>query len=79
MKVGPFTLMIAFSTRTSCGSLVDKFERGYSQGVPLLSFCSASRWHEDVPRSSSSILFEWHEETCGGLCLTMSHVSAGKG
>ena len=53
--------------------------RGDSQGVPLLLFCNASRWHEDVPSSSSSILLEWDEETCGRLCSTMSHMSTGKG
>ena len=51
--------------------------RGDSQGVSLLSICRASRWHEDVPGSSPSILLEWDEETCRGLCATMSHVSAG--
>ena len=49
------------------GSLVDRFERGDSQGVSLLSICLASRWHEDVPGSSSPILLERDEETrrCG--------------
>ena len=32
---------------------------------------------KDVPGSSSPVLFEWDEETCRGLCSTMSHVSAG--
>ena len=32
-----------------CGSLVDRFEIGDPQGVPLLSFFYASKWHEDVP------------------------------
>ena len=45
----------------------------------MLSFCNASRWHEDVLRSSSSVLLEWDEETCGRLCSMMSHMSAGKG
>ena len=39
----------------------------------------ASRWYEDVPRSSSSILLKWDEETCWGLRPTMPHISAGKG
>ena len=59
------------------GSLVDRFERGDSQGVSLLSICCASRWHEDVSGSSTSILLERDEETCRGLCATMSNVSAG--
>ena len=62
---------------TSSGSLVDRFERGDSQGVSLLSICRASKWHEDVPGSSSPVLLEWDEETRRGLCSTMSHVSAG--
>ena len=33
--------------------------------------CRASRWHEDVPGSSSSVLLERDEETRGGLCSTM--------
>ena len=53
--------------------------RGDSQGVSLLSICSASRWHEDVLRSSSPVLLEWDEETRRGLCATMSQVSAGQG
>ena len=56
---------------------VDHFERGDSQGVSLLSICHASRWHEDVPGSSSSVLLERNEETHRGLCSMMSHVSAG--
>ena len=52
-------------------------ERGDSQGVSLLSIFRASRWHEDVPRSSSPVLLERNEETRRGLCLTMSHVSVG--
>ena len=43
----------------------------------LLSICRASRWHEDVIGSISPILLEWDEETCRGLCLTMSHMSTG--
>ena len=49
--------------------------RGDPQGVSLLSICRASRWHEDVPGSSSSVLLERDEETHRGLCSTMSHVS----
>ena len=41
------------------------------------SICRASRWHEDVPGSSSPILLERDEETRRGLCSMMSHVSAG--
>ena len=52
-------------------------ERGDSQGVSLLLICRASRWHEDVPESSSPVLLEWDEETRRGLCSTMSHMSAG--
>ena len=48
-----------------------------SQGVSLLSICRASRWHEDVPGSSSPVLLEWDEETRRGLFSTMSHVSVG--
>ena len=55
---------------------VDRSERGDPQGVPLLSICCASRWHEDVPGSSSPVLLERDEETRRGLCSTMSHVSA---
>ena len=40
-------------------------------------FFRESRWHEDVLGSSSSLLLEWNEETHRGLCLTMSHLSAG--
>ena len=58
-------------------SLVDRFERGDSQGVSLLSIFRASKWHEDVSGSSSSVLLERDEETRKGLCSTMSHVSAG--
>ena len=59
------------------GSPVDQFERGDSHGVSLLLIFRASGWHEDVPESSSPILLEWDEETRRGLCLTMSHMSAG--
>ena len=34
-----------------------------------------SRFVGDVPRSSSLVLLERDEETCRGLCSTMSHVS----
>ena len=51
--------------------------RGDSQGVSLLLICCASRWHEDVPGSSSPVLLERDEETRRGLCSMMSHVSAG--
>ena len=42
-------------------------------------FCSTSGWHEDVLRSLSLVLLEWHEDAHWGLCLMMPHVSAGKG
>ena len=61
----------------SSGSPVDRFERGDPQGVSLLSICRTSRWHEDVPGSSSLVLLEWDEETRRRLCSTMSHMSAG--
>ena len=63
--------------RGRVGSPVDRFERGDSQGVSLLSICRASRWHEDVSGSSSSVLLERKEETRRGLCSAMSHVSTG--
>ena len=50
---------------------VGQFGLQYSeqaQGVSLLSIFRASRWHEDVPRSSSPILLERDEETRRGLC-----------
>ena len=40
---------------------------------------SASRWHEDVSRSTSPALLEWGEETRRRFCSTMSHVLANKG
>ena len=49
------------------------------QGVSLLSICHASRWHEDVPGSSSPILLERDEKIRRGLCSTMYHVSASEG
>ena len=64
---------------TGCGSPIDRVERGDSQGVPLLSFRTASRWHEDVSRSSSPVLLERDEETRWGFCSTVSHLSVGKG
>ena len=47
------------------------------EGISLLSIFRASRWHEDVPGSSSPVLMERDEETRKRLCSTMSHVSAG--
>ena len=61
-----------------CSSLVRSFERGDPQGVPLLLFYCASRWHEDVSRSTSLVLLEWDEETHRRFHSTMSHVSVGK-
>ena len=69
--------MVVFDIGTSSGSPVDRFERGDSQGVSLLLICCASRWHEDVSGSSSSLLLERDEETRRGLCATISHVLAG--
>ena len=76
-RAGPSIQMVVFGIEDGNGSLVDRFERGDSQGVSLLSIFLASRWQEDVPGSSSSVLLERNEETRRGLCSTMSHVSAG--
>ena len=67
--------MVVFDIGPGSGSPVDRFERGDSQGVSLLSVFCASRWHKDVPGSSSSVLLEWDEETRRGLCSMMSHIS----
>ena len=40
---------------------------------------STSRWHKDVPRSSSPMLLDRDEETCWRLYSTVSHLSIGKG
>ena len=61
------------------GSPVDRVERGDPQGVPLLSFHSASKWHEDVSRSSLPVLLERDEETRWRFCSMVSHMSASKG
>ena len=66
-----------WTIHSDSGSLVDRFERGDSQGVSLLSIFRASRWHEDVPGCSSPVLLEWDEETRRGLFSTMSHMSTG--
>ena len=58
MKAEPCTLMVSSVQGMGCSSSVDRFEREDPQGVPLLSICRASRWHEDVARSSSSVLLE---------------------
>ena len=61
------------------GSPIDRFERGDSQGVSLLSIFRASRWHEDVPGSSSSILLERMKRHVGDFvrrCLTCQQVKA---
>ena len=79
MRARPSTRMVVFGIEDGCGSPFDRLERGDSQGVSLLSICRASRWQEDVPGSSSSVLLERDEETHNRLCATMSHVSAGKG
>ena len=76
-RAGPSTQTVVLSIEDGYGSPVDRFERGDSQGVSLLSICRASRWHEHLLGSSSSVLLEWNEETRRGLCSTMSHVSVG--
>ena len=70
------TRMVVFGIEDGYGSPFDRLERGDSQGVSLLSIFRASRWHEDVSGSSSSVLLEWDEETRRGLYSMMSHVSA---
>ena len=72
-----WTVHVDGSLRYRGRVVVDLFERRDSQGVSLLLIFHASRWHEDVPGSSSPVLLEWDEETRRGLCSTMSHVSAG--
>ena len=42
-------------------------------------FCSASRRHEDVQRSTSPVLMKRNEEARWRLCTEMSHVSACQG
>ena len=34
---------------TGCGSPISRSKIGDPQGISLLPFCSASKWHEDVP------------------------------
>ena len=53
-------------------------ERRSSRSSIILVLC-ASRWQEDVSRSTSPILLEWDEETRRRFRSTMSHVSTGKG
>ena len=43
---------------TSCGSPFRRSERGDPEGVPLLPFYYASKWYEDVSRSTSLVLLE---------------------
>ena len=76
-RAGPFTQMVVFDIGEGSGSPIDRFEREDSQGVSLLSIYRASRWHEDVPGSSSPVLLEWDEETRRGLYSTMAHMSVG--
>ena len=76
-RAGQSTRMVVFGIRMGSGSPFDRFERGDSQGISLLSIFRSSRWHEDVPGSSSSVLLERDEKTRRGLRATMSHVSAG--
>ena len=71
--------MVVFGIGTSCGSSANRFERGDPNGVPLLSFCYASKWHEDVLRSLSPVLLERDEVTRWRFCSMVSHLSAGKG
>ena len=68
-KAGTFTRMVVFGIG----------DRGDSQGVSLLPFCCTPRWHENVPRSSSSVFLEWDKETRWRFCSSMSHMSASKG
>ena len=51
MKVGPFIQMVVFGIEEgkSCGSPISISKRGDPQGVPLLLFFCASRWHKNVP------------------------------
>ena len=76
MKVGPFTLMIAFGVGDEFASLVHRSERGYSQGVPLLLFCSASRWHEyqDLRRQYYWSGIKKHVADFVRQCLTCQQV-----
>ena len=48
-------------------------------GSPLLSFYCASKWHEDIPRSSWPVLLERDEETRWRFGSMVPHVSIGKG
>ena len=63
IKAGPCKLMVVFGIGDGCSSSIGRFWRGDRQGVPLLSIFRASKWHEDVPRSSLLVLLEWDEET----------------
>ena len=76
-EAGPSTQMVVFGIEDGWWFPFDRLEKGDSQGVSLLSIFRASRWHEDVSGSSSSVLLERDEVTRRGLCVTMSHVSAG--
>ena len=71
--------MVVFGIGIGCGFLVRSSDRGDPQGVPSLSFYCASRWHEDVSRSTLPVLLEGDEETRRRLRSTMPHMSAGKG
>ena len=55
-KARPSTQMVVIGIGAGCGSPTDRSEIGDPPGVPLLPFCCASRWHEDVSRSSSPVL-----------------------
>ena len=54
-------------------------ERRDPPGVPLLPFCCASRWHENVSRFSLPVLLEQDEGTCWIIFSMVSHLSASKG
>ena len=79
IKARPCTQIVVFGIKDGRGSPVRSFDRGDPQGVPLLSFYCASKWHKDVSRSTMLVLLEWDEETHMRLRSMMSHVSTGKG
>ena len=78
-KARPSTQMVVFGIEDEWWFPVDRYKRGDPQGVLLLPICYASRWHEEVPRSSSLVLLERDEETRRGLYSKMSPVSVYQG
>ena len=78
-KVGSSTQMVVFDIGDGLWFPSGPIERGDPRGVPLLSFCCASRWHKDVPRSLSPLLLERDEATRWRFSSMVSHVSSGKG